>query len=96
MAHNFSCLQFQNEGLALLLMIEVHRLNGEAFLLNSDMIETIDVTPDTVLRLLNGHRYVVKEKVGRVQENHSLQESSRLYMHRSEHRRRNSGIIRQR
>ena len=44
-------------------MIEVHRLNGEAFLLNSDMIETIDVTPDTVLRLLNGHRYVVKEKV---------------------------------
>ncbi len=63
MAHNFSCLQFQNEGLALLLMIEVHRLNGEAFLLNSDMIETIDVTPDTVLRLLNGHRYVVKEKV---------------------------------
>ncbi len=50
------------EGLALLL-IELHRLNGEAFLLNSDMIETIDVTPDTVLRLLNGHRYVVKEKV---------------------------------
>ena len=45
------------------IMIEVHRLNGEAFLLNSDMIETIDVTPDTVLRLLNGHRYVVKEKV---------------------------------
>ena len=46
-----------------MLVIEVHRLNGEAFLLNSDMIETIDVTPDTVLRLLNGHRYVVKEKV---------------------------------
>ncbi|MBR2208671.1 MAG: flagellar FlbD family protein [Synergistaceae bacterium] len=44
-------------------MIELHRLNGEAFLLNSDMIETIDVTPDTVLRLLNGHRYVVKETV---------------------------------
>ena len=44
-------------------MIEVHRLNGEAFLLNSDMIETIDVTPDTVLRLLNGHRYIVREKV---------------------------------
>ncbi len=44
-------------------MIELHRLNGEAFLLNSDMIETIDVTPDTVLRLLNGHRYVVRERV---------------------------------
>ena len=47
-------------------MIEVHRLNGEAFLLNSDLIETIDTTPDTVLRLLNGHRYVVREKVAEV------------------------------
>ena len=55
-------LNLKTEGLALLL-IELHRLNGEAFLLNSDMIETIDVTPDTVLRLLNGHRYVVREKV---------------------------------
>ena len=43
-------------------MIEVHRLNGELFLLNSDMIETIDATPDTVVRLVNGHRYVIKEK----------------------------------
>ena len=42
-------------------MIEVHRLNGELFLLNSDMIETVDVTPDTVVRLVNGHRYVIKE-----------------------------------
>ena len=42
-------------------MIEVHRLNGELFLLNSDMIKTIDVTPDTVVRLISGHRYVVKE-----------------------------------
>ncbi len=48
------------------IMIEVHRLNGEAFLLNSDMIETIDTTPDTVVRLLNGHRYVVREKVAEV------------------------------
>ena len=43
-------------------MIQVHRLNGELFLLNSDMIETIDVTPDTVVRLVNGHRYIIKEK----------------------------------
>ena len=42
-------------------MIEVHRLNGELFLLNSDMIETIEVTPDTVVRLLNGHRYLIRE-----------------------------------
>lgn len=42
-------------------MIEVHRLNGELFLLNSDMIETVEVTPDSVVRLFNGHRYVVRE-----------------------------------
>jgi flagellar protein FlbD len=42
-------------------MIELHRLNGELFLLNSDMIETIDITPDTVVRLVNGHRYIVRE-----------------------------------
>jgi len=47
-------------------MIELRRLNGELFLLNSDMIETIDVTPDTVIRLVNGHRYIVKEKINDV------------------------------
>jgi flagellar protein FlbD len=45
-------------------MIELHRLNGELFLLNSDMIETVDITPDTVVRLVNGHRYVVRESHG--------------------------------
>ena len=47
-------------------MIKVHRLNGELFLLNSDMIETIDTTPDTVVRLLNGHRYLVREEMQEV------------------------------
>jgi flagellar protein FlbD len=49
-------------------MIEVHRLNGELFLLNSDMIETMDTTPDTVIRLVNGHRYIVKEKANDVKK----------------------------
>ncbi|NLL36937.1 MAG: flagellar FlbD family protein [Fretibacterium sp.] len=47
-------------------MISVHRLNGELFLLNSDMIETVEVTPDTVVRLMNGHRYVIKESLDEV------------------------------
>lgn len=49
-------------------MIEVHRLNGELFLLNSDMIETVDATPDTVVRLLNGHRYLVREGMRELRE----------------------------
>ena len=42
-------------------MIEVTRFNGGVFLLNSDQIETVEATPDTVITLTNGHRYVEKE-----------------------------------
>lgn len=44
-------------------MIKVTRLNGEEFLLNSDLIEIVDVTPDTVITLSTGHKYVVKEDI---------------------------------
>ncbi len=47
-------------------MIEVTRLNGEAFVLNSDLIETVESRPDTVIFLVNGRRYVVRESVGEV------------------------------
>lgn len=47
-------------------MIELTRLKGEAFALNSDHIETIESTPDTVITMLNGHRYVVRESVGEI------------------------------
>ena len=30
-------------------------------MLNPDLIETIETTPDTVVKLVNGHRYLVKE-----------------------------------
>ena len=75
-------------------MIEVHRLNGEAFLLNSDMIETIDVTPDTVLRLLNGHRYVVKEKVKDVYRKIiAFRKAAGCNLHNRKHGRRGIRII---
>ncbi|MDR3332146.1 MAG: flagellar FlbD family protein [Synergistaceae bacterium] len=44
-------------------MIELTRMKGEKFALNSDHIETIEETPDTVLTLLNGHKYLVRESV---------------------------------
>ena len=31
------------------------------------MIETVEVTPDTVIRLLNGHRYVIRESPDEIQ-----------------------------
>lgn len=42
-------------------MIEVTRLNGTVFFLNPDLLEIMEATPDTVILLTNGHRYVVRE-----------------------------------
>jgi flagellar protein FlbD len=42
-------------------VIRVHRLKGEAFVVNADIIETIESTPDTVLRLVDGRRAIVAE-----------------------------------
>ncbi|NLC08049.1 MAG: flagellar FlbD family protein [Syntrophomonadaceae bacterium] len=44
-------------------MIKVTRLNGTELVINSDLIETMEQTPDTVITLTNGHRLVVKESV---------------------------------
>jgi flagellar protein FlbD len=44
-------------------MITVTRLNGPAFALNPDLIERIESTPDTVITLVDGAKYVVCESV---------------------------------
>jgi flagellar protein FlbD len=44
-------------------MIEVTRLNKKEFVLNCDWIETVESTPDTVITLTNGKKYVVAENV---------------------------------
>ncbi|MBR4530634.1 MAG: flagellar FlbD family protein [Lachnospiraceae bacterium] len=42
-------------------MIEVTRLNGMKYLVNEDLIMTVEETPDTVLTLTNGQKLLVKE-----------------------------------
>lgn len=42
-------------------MIAVHRLRGEPMMLNPDLIETIEVTPDTVVTLVDGRKAIVSE-----------------------------------
>ncbi len=44
-------------------MIKVTRLNGVEFHINPHQIEHIQATPDTVITLINGQKYIVKEKV---------------------------------
>ncbi len=44
-------------------MITVTRRNGTTFALNPDLIERVEATPDTVITLVSGTRYVVAESV---------------------------------
>jgi len=42
-------------------MIYLTRLNGERIAINIDLIEMIEETPDTVITLTTGKKFVVKE-----------------------------------
>jgi len=42
-------------------MIIVTRLNGSEIVVNADLIETVEATPDTILTLVDGTRYLVEE-----------------------------------
>ena len=42
-------------------MISVTRLNGTKLTVNALLIETVEATPDSVISLTTGNRYVVKE-----------------------------------
>ena len=47
-------------------MIRVTRRNGPSFALNPDLVERIDATPETVITLVDGAEYVVRESVDEV------------------------------
>lgn len=47
-------------------MIKVNRLNGKEFVINADLIECIESTPDTVITLTTGNRYVVQQSLDEV------------------------------
>ena len=42
-------------------MIEVTKINGVKVLVNPDLIELVEETPDTVLTLTTGKKIIVKE-----------------------------------
>lgn len=47
-------------------MITLTRLSGTKFVLNADMIERIDATPDTVVTLADGTKYIVSDSLAEV------------------------------
>lgn len=44
-------------------MIKVTNLNGEAFLLNAELIRYVEARPDTFITLVQGERVVVRESM---------------------------------
>lgn len=49
-------------------MIRLTRLNHGLFMLNPDLIEHLEMTPDTVITLTNGHQFMVRESGDEVVE----------------------------
>jgi flagellar protein FlbD len=47
-------------------MIVVTRLHGSVLALNCDLIERVEATPRTILTMVDGSRYVVRESVAEI------------------------------
>ena len=47
-------------------MIEVTRLNGVKIILNAELIEIVEHTPDTVITLTSGKKYIVSENASEI------------------------------
>ena len=57
-----SCLSIQKDERGRC-MIEVTKLNDEKFVLNAELIKTVEATPDTVITITTGNKYIVRESV---------------------------------
>ena len=49
-------------------MITVTRLNGKKFVVNAEMIRTVESNPDTTITLMNGDHMIVSEPMDRIVE----------------------------
>lgn len=48
-------------------MIRVHRLNNQEFLVNCELIEFVEETPNTVISMVSGRKLVVSETSSEIQ-----------------------------
>jgi flagellar protein FlbD len=49
-------------------MINLTRLNGQNLAINGDLIERIEDRPDTIITLITGNQFIVKDSVEQVME----------------------------
>lgn len=50
-------------------MIKLRRLNGQEFILNADLIESLEATPDTIIVLSNGKKLIVRNSLNEIVAN---------------------------
>ncbi len=49
-------------------MIALRRLNNQPIVVNADLIESLESTPDTVVTLTSGNKLIVRDTVAEIQE----------------------------
>lgn len=49
-------------------MIQLTHFRGVEFMLNAELIEMIETTPDTVVTMVSGKKYLVQESLKEIQE----------------------------
>ena len=49
-------------------MIQLTRLNNQTLVLNADLVKFVEQSPDTVITLVNGEKFIVRESVDEVVE----------------------------
>ncbi|QEK12270.1 flagellar protein [Crassaminicella thermophila] len=61
-------------------MITVSKLNGKKCVINSDLIEHIETTPDTVITLTTGKKIIVLESIDQIIDK-IIQYKRKIYSH---------------
>ncbi|MFN2449721.1 MAG: flagellar FlbD family protein [Candidatus Baltobacteraceae bacterium] len=49
-------------------MVKLTRLNGQPIMVNADLIESVETTPDTVITLVSGNKLIVRDAMDAIQE----------------------------
>jgi flagellar protein FlbD len=49
-------------------MIALRRLNNQSIMVNPDLIETLEATPDTVVTLTNGNKLIVRDTMDEIRD----------------------------
>ncbi len=47
-------------------MIRLTRLNNQVFMLNADLVKFVEQAPDTVITLINGEKFIVREGIDEI------------------------------